>query len=230
MSDTENNPRKNLIDDLVADLKPVQRPGRVGFSMAIWLLAAVAYSLTIMLATGPLRPDALSHLIEHPWFALETLVAAATITLACFAALALTIPGRGNPRKLLAIPLVLLGGWLTFYLVGLVAPAHPVSMDGKRDHCVLQGILFSLPNLVALLALARRYYPVWPRATAAAAGLASAAIPAALMQFGCMYAPDHILTHHMAPILATVALGAIIGPWVLSPRRPVPRGPAAPLH
>ncbi len=219
-----------LIGDLVSDLRPVRGPGRVGPSALLWLAAALIYSITIMLATGPMRPDAVAHLHEHPSFGVETLLAFGTIVAFAVATLMLSIPGRGLPRRLLAVPLLLFAAWISFYVVGIWHPAHPVSMIGKREHCLWQGLLFSLPNLFMLLAFARRFYPMWPRATAAAAGFAGGAVPAALMQFGCMYVPGHILTHHIAPIFVSAAIGAIAGPLILKQRRTVPRGRDAPLH
>jgi hypothetical protein len=225
-----NDPRRNLIDDLVADLNPVERPGRIGRAVLGWLAVAIAYSITILLATGPLRPGALADLVAYPAFAIETLIAVAAIGALATATLALAIPGRGRPGHLIALPLVLLGVWVGFYLVGLLTPAHPVSMLGKREHCLWQGILFSLPNLFVLLAIARRFQPLWPRITAAVAGLAAGAIPAALMQFGCMYVPGHILTHHIGPVLLSALIGAIAGPLVLNRRRTVPRNRGVSVH
>ena len=50
------------------------------------------------------------------------------------------------------------------------------------------------------------------------------------MQFGCMYVPEHILTHHIAPILVTAALGALVAPSVLKKRADVPRRRDASIH
>jgi uncharacterized membrane protein YfcA len=50
------------------------------------------------------------------------------------------------------------------------------------------------------------------------------------MQFGCMYVPEHILTHHLLPIAVTAVLGALLGPWVLKPRRAEHPRRGAPLH
>ena len=222
--------REDLIDDLVADLKPVRRAGRIGYAAVAWLVAALVYSATLLFATGPIRPDAFANLAAYPLFGLETLVAMAAIVAFAFATLKLAIPGRGLPRRVLLAPLVLFTAWLAFYVAGLVEPAHPASMLGKREHCIWQGILFSLPNLFVLLLIARRFYPVAPRITAAAAGMAGGAIPAALMQFGCMYDPAHILSHHMAPILLSALLGAVAGPLVLRQRRTVPRSRGVPIH
>jgi len=71
-----NESRKNLIADLAADATAVRRPGRIGGAAVLWLGAALAYSVAILLATGPLRPDAVSNLGRYPFFAIETAVAA----------------------------------------------------------------------------------------------------------------------------------------------------------
>jgi len=225
-----NQSRQNLINDLVADLRPIENAGRIGRTALVWLAVAVAYSVAIMLATGPLRPDAIADLLGYPFYALETLVAGATIAAFGVATLSLAIPGRGGPGKALALPLVLLGLWLAFYLVGLWAPAHPASMLGKREHCFVQGILFSLPNLFVMLLAARRLYPTSPRLTGLAAGIAAGAIPAALMQFGCMYDPAHILIHHFGPVALIATAAVIAAPFALRTRRTVPRSRDTSVH
>jgi uncharacterized membrane protein YdbT with pleckstrin-like domain len=68
--------------------------------------------------------------------------------------------------------------------------------------------------------------PLWPRATAAAAGAAAAAIPAILMQLACMYDPLHALSYHLTPVLMVAALGALAGPVVLT-RGGISRQPSA---
>ena len=215
-----NDARKALIGELVADLTPVASPGRTGRATGLWLVGAFVWGIAILLATGPLRPGAIGHLIDYPSFAVETVVALATILAFTFATFALVIPGRGRPGRLIAIPAVLFGAWAAIYLIGLEWPAHPVSTLGQRDHCVLEGVLFGLPNVVAMLVVARRYHPVWPRLTAAAAALAGAAIPAELMQFGCMYVPKHILLEHLGPAVLTALVAAALGPLILKPRMP----------
>ncbi len=39
--------------------------------------------------------------------------------------------------------------------------------------------------------------------------MAAAAVPALMMQWACVYAPDHILIHHLLPVLAVGAAGAL---------------------
>jgi len=222
--------RESLIDDLVADLRPVRRPGRVAAMLAAWLVVAVVYSIVIIIATGPLRPGALYDLVRYPAFAGETLLAIAAIVALPLAALRSAIPGARRPLWLLLVASLPLALWVAVYVIGLWYPAHPVSELGNRDYCIWQAVLFSLPSFALILWIARRQFPLWPRATALLAGAAAAAIPAELMQFACMYVPRHILTHHLTPILVTAALGAAIGPWVLKSRSAVPRNSEVSIH
>ena len=50
------------------------------------------------------------------------------------------------------------------------------------------------------------------------------------MQFGCMYVPRHILTHHIGPILITAILGAIVAPLTVKVRTTVPRRRDVSIH
>jgi len=222
--------RQNLIDDLVGDLKPVRSPGRITTSVVLWLALAIGYSITIVFVTGPIREGSLRHLVELPLFAGETLLAIASIIVATIATLRLALPGRNGPGHELMRALLMLAAWVSVYVIGLWHPVHPVSTLGARDACIWQVLVFSLPSLAGLLYVARRQYPLWPRTTGLLAGFAAAAIPAELMQFGCMYYLPHILTHHMSPILLAGAIGAIVGPFALRKRRVVPRRREESIH
>jgi hypothetical protein len=177
-----------------------------------------------------LREGSLQHLIELPLFAGETLLATVAIVVAAIASLRLALPGRNGPMRELTYVLLLLTLWIAVYVVGFWHPVHPASTLGGRGDCFWQVPLFSLPSLAVLLYFARRQYPLWPRTTGLLAGIAAAAIPAELMQFGCMYEPGHILTHHMAPILVTAAIGWLAAPFVLRVRRVVPRRRDVSIH
>lgn len=222
--------RNDLIQDLVADLKPVARPGRIARPAAAWLTLAFVYTSIVMFVSGPMRPDAFRHLLELPLFAVETLVAVSAVASLAIGALRLAIPSPRPPLQRLALPLVLCAAWIAFYVVGLWAPVHPVSTLGQREHCVLEALSFSLPSLGLLLLYARRFMPLWPRTTGAVAGAAAAAMPAAWMQFACMYVPSHILLEHIGPTLIVATLGALLGPAVLRRNPAVPRSRNTPVH
>ncbi len=125
------------------------------------------------------------------------------------------------------VPLV---AWTAVYVVELRYPPSYYSSLGGRYECFWQVVLFSLPALALMLWSARRLFPLRPRVTGFLAGAAAAAIPGELMQFGCMYVPEHILTHHLLPIAVTAALGAAIGPWALRRGNGVRPRRALPLH
>lgn len=225
---TEN--REDLIRDLVADLRPVRHAGRTGRSTAAWLALAGAYSVLVVLATGPLRPGALQNVLAFPAFGGETVLAVLAIIALAHAALRTAIPG--DPRRLLSVAfaLGLTGAWVAVYVVGLWYPAHPVSALGARDDCIWQTLLFSVPSGALMLWLSRRLLPLSPRLTGALAGAAAAAIPGALMQFACMYEPAHILLAHMSPMAIMATVGLLVGPFAVAARRAVPRSRGVPLH
>ncbi len=225
-----NHERDRLIDDLVADLRPVRRPGRVAASVAAWLVLAFAYSLVMTLATGPLRPGAPGDLVQYPWFLGETVLAMLAVASLAAAALRSSVPGGGNAARRLGWLLLPLAAWAGIYVVGLWHPLHPVSTLGDRHVCYWQVLLFSLPTLGLMLWFARRQFPLRPRLTGMLAGAAAAAVPGALMQFGCMYEPAHILLFHLGPILITAMLGALVGPLLLKVRPVVPRRRDVSLH
>lgn len=211
--------RQELIANLAADVGPVRRPGRIGVDLAVWLAVAVVYSIVVILAAGPLRPGALRALVAYPAFAVETLLAVTAVGAVAYAAIRSSIPGA--PPRSAFVALVLLGAWAAVYVVGLRFPAHPVSTLGERPYCIWQTVAFSLPTLGLMLWAVRRRYPLEPRRSAALAGAAAASIPAAIMQFACMYVPAHILTHHLGPVVLTALIGAVLGPLVAT--RPVGR-------
>jgi hypothetical protein len=225
---TEN--RDDLIRDLVADLRPVRQSGRIGRSVAAWLAVAGAYSVLVVLATGPLRPDALENLLAYPAFGFETLLAVLAITALAHAALRSTIPGDSHRGRSVALALGLVGAWVSVYVVGFWHPAHPVSDLGARNYCIWQTVLFSVPSCALMFWLTRRLMPLSPRLTGALAGAAAAAVPGALMQFGCMYDPAHILVAHMSPLPIMAAVGLLVAPLAMATRRVVPRSRGVPMH
>ena len=225
---TEN--REDLIRDLVADLRPVRRAGRIGTALLVWLALAVGYSVFVVLATGPLREGALGNLVREPAFGVETLLALLAIVALAYAALRTAVPDAARRARQLALPVAITALWIAVYVIGLWYPAHPVSTLGARPHCIWQAVLFSIPSLALMLWLARRLLPLRPRLTGLFAGAAAAAIPGALMQFGCMYEPAHILAYHIGPVVIVAAIGFALGPIALLARRTVPRSRGIPMH
>jgi len=205
----------DAITSLVDALEPVRPVGRTGARSLAWLAFAWLGAISVTLAVGPMRPDALAQLAKHPAFLVESLLGLASGVLLAVGAFALCIPGdRPVRRALPAVSLLVL--WAGSYVYALVDPALPGSMLGKRPGCELQVFLLSIPLLCLGLWSARRLVPLYPAVSGGLLGAAAGAIPALLMQFACMYLPTHILSHHMAPVFVLAALGAWLGKRLLA--------------
>lgn len=204
-----------LIESLKADLAPARPVGSVGGIGLLWLLLCVAYVLALGAALGPFRPGFAADLGVSR-FTLEMVLGLAA--LGCFLAVALleSIPGR-EARPLRRAGWLLLAAWLAQFVIGFAAPALEPSMLGKRDHCVWEAYLYSVPPLVWLIYLQRRRYVLEPVRAVFHSALAAGLIPALMMQIACMYESGHTLAFHVLPIgiLATFAVGLT---WVLTRR------------
>lgn len=225
-----NESRKTLIADLAGDLKPVSRAGKTGRWLVGWLTVAFVYTAAVTLATGPMREGGFAALVTEPAYGLEIAVALTAVILLGWAALRTAIPAEPS-RSSLLLPLVALSSWVLLLVVGFsTEPALATSMLGKREHCFMQSILFSVPSYVLLLLAARRLLPLQPRVTGALAGAAAAALPAAMMQLACMYEPEHALVYHVSAIPVLASVGALVGPMLLARRPVVPRRRTPAVH
>lgn len=208
MTDETNDP---LIDALVDDLAPVRRPPGDAASLALWLAVSWTVVLGATLAAGPLRPGALDQLVTTPRFLLECLAGAAAGVLAMAAALRLATPGRSRPRRAAAPALGLAALWVAQIAVGWSWPSLEVSTLGKRPHCFVEILAYSVPPLLLGLWLLRRRLALERFATAALLAGASASLPALLMQLACRYEPTHGLLYHLGPLLLVAAFGSLAG-------------------
>ena len=188
-----------LIESLKADLTPVRPAGVISGVGLVWLLLSIVYVLALGAALGPFRPGFADQLANAPRFSLEMILGLAALGSFLLVALLESVPGR-NARRLRGIGWLLLAAWLAQFLIGFVAPALEPSMHGKRDHCVWEAYLYSVPPLLGLLYLQRRRYVLEPVRAVLHAALAAGLLPALMMQIACMYEPGHILAFHVLPI------------------------------
>jgi hypothetical protein len=207
-------PTDELISELSRDLAPVSPVTGITTRALLWLLASAAFSIVAIHASGALRPGALQQLLHHPRFLLEILLGVASIMLLALAAFRSAIPGVSS-RRLARVGLAVLSLWLLNYGIGLVSPALEPSMLGKRDHCLVEVLLFGTPSALLAMYLCARWYPLEPVALGLRCGLAAGLIPALYMQIACMYDPAHALIAHMLPALI-VGAGCALLAWVLA--------------
>jgi hypothetical protein len=203
------NTHDKLIARLSRDLAPVSPVPNVNALSATWLSLSAIYVVLMTHLVGPIRPGAYSQLFTEPRFLLESLLGAAAITWVGMAAFRAAIPAVLS-KTFATAGVVLLSLWLGQYVFGLIDPALEPSMLGKRGHCYLETMAYSLPPIAIAVVLIRRLYPLKFIRTAMVLGLAAGMLPALYMQLACMYEPVHILGLHILPGLAMVLVGAAI--------------------
>lgn len=190
----------------------------------------------LVIAGGSLSPDVLAHMRTSSAFAgglvLGTLAGAGAIA----AGLEIAVPGAPARRTLLALPMLLLVGWLGLLFIeigggfdvglggagaGARSERGAPSLPGTpgRFLCPLQVLLFALvPLAIAWVQITRRV-PVGSTSVSAGAavgasalaGLAAGLVAAIWMQLACVADPLHTLTHHLSPLLILTPLGALVG-------------------
>ncbi|MSR13247.1 MAG: DUF1109 domain-containing protein [Gammaproteobacteria bacterium] len=210
--------REQLIAELTASVPPVTWPGKTGHLAALWLGLLVAGVVGLILIREPLRPGAFVEQGAAPQFLGESLPGLAAIVALGVAAFRSGISTTTPMLHRAALPLTLLAAWVGCYLYGLADPALVPSMAGKRAHCWLETLAYSVPGLLFGCWALRRLWPLHGVWSGALLGLMSGAVPALVMQFACMYQLRHILLYHLFPGLALGALGALVGAVLLRPR------------
>lgn len=199
------NRREDLISSLSRDLSPVKPPLHSNWQAVLWLLGSALLVIISTWLLGPIRSNALSQLMNEPQFFIETALGLVAIALLALVAFRAAIPGASSKTiTSWAIAVTML--WLSFYVIGLAYPALEPSMLGKRDHCAIETVIYSLPPIAAALLLTRRGYALKPLPLVFSYSLAAAMLAALYMQIACMYSPQHILKLHILPGLITALL------------------------
>jgi len=209
------NDHKTLITTLVDDLKVVKKPAGFIMPFQVWLVMAVLCSAGLAWLTGPYRSSALSPLSESMHFLIESVVGVLAIGVLAFMAFRSAIPSGTSKFKQRVLPISLLFVWVAFYVYGLADPALEASMEGKRDHCYLETMLFAALPLLAALFWARGLWPTNKMQTGLLFGLASGGMAAMVMQFACMYDPMHALFFHVLPGLVMGGVGVLLAKVII---------------
>lgn len=201
--------REKFITELSKNLTPIKRVPNINLFAFSWFIVSTVYVVVVIHLFGPIRPGALSQLVSSPRFLLETLLGVAAIFWFSLLAFRDAVPGVLSHRFMIGGFIVMLL-WLAQYLIGLVSPALEPSTLGKRNLCVYETMLYSLPPIYFAWFLVRRFYPLHPMRTAMSISLASGMMPALYMQIACMYDPVHILNFHIAPGILMVFIGVAL--------------------
>jgi hypothetical protein len=205
-----------LIRTLAAD--NVHRAPRVGFVLALALLAAAPVSLLIFFAGLGVRPDVMTAM-HNPFFDLKFAVTLALAISAIMVSLHLSRP-EASLRG---------WAWLLMVPVGVLAAAIAGEMmlpqrlpmmtrlvGSNSKICMTAIPLMSLPLLAASLFGLRHGAPTRPAVAGAIAGLLSAGLAATLYASHCTDdSPLFVATWYTIATAAVTAVGALAGSKLL---------------
>lgn len=195
---------ERLIEELVADLRPVRRlrsPAlkAFGWLAVVGMLAAALASFSDLAALGGRLASALD---------MKLAMAGSTLTtvLAVLAAFQTSMPDRKPAWALLPLPAALL--WLGASGLGClrawVVPHSPPATLEQERVCLVFIIGVSVPLSVLLIAMLRRASPLKPGMTLAMGGLAAASASATLLNLFHPY--DAGATDLAVHVLAVIAV------------------------
>jgi hypothetical protein len=207
---------EQLIRTLAADNS--HRAPRVGFVLALMLLAAMPISLGIFMMELGVRPDVMTAM-RNPFFDLKFVVTLAMAISAMVVSLHLSRPE------------VSLNGWAWLMLIpaGLVAagigsemmmpqrlPMMTRLIGNNSRICMTAIPLMSLPILAGALVGLRHGAPTRPALAGAIAGLMSAGLAATLYAAHCTDdSPLFVATWYSIATALVVAVGALAGAKLL---------------
>jgi hypothetical protein len=207
----------DLIDGLVADLRPVPR-GAVARRLAVGLVSGIVVSVIAMLVfLGP-RPDTMPAMATMAWW----MKLAYTALLAAIGAGALGLVARpgGTARKAGLAAAALLLVCAAFALVEYAATpsaGHAAVIYGRSaDSCPWNIALLSLPVLAGGIWALRGLAPTHLTRAGAALGLAAGAFGALVYSFHCNESTmPFVAIWYTLGILIAGAIGAALGRWAL---------------
>lgn len=207
---------RDFIDDLVNDLAPV-RPGASWFRAAlVWIALSTIFVSVAIVVTGPVRAALEESIFSTPRLALELFIGILAIGVTGAVGLEVGVPGTPRRRALLSLPTLLMLAWLGWVLWAAAHSNGEPAMIGKRAHCFLESLVFSLPPFCLALHLLRGRIAFSYGASGLLMGSAGAAIPALWMEFACMADPGHALRFHLTAVATLAAFGALVARRVLS--------------
>ncbi len=204
---------KELVDHLVADLRPVDTPrpfvvGRLAI-LALMIAASLAW-----LFLGNRFIDSDPTLTSFSWIKLLPF-ALGVIGFGCLAR-DLSIPGRRPGRAMWVLIVAAVLGVIGFVVAGWFDDGRASLWLPVGTKCVRWIVLLSIPGLILLFGFARRRAVTRPATAGACLGAASGVIGAVVYGMSCSI--DHLLfvgVWYVAGIFIVTVLGGVIGARLL---------------
>lgn len=207
----------DIIDSLVADLKPVPRHA-LQRRFALGILPALAVSLVLMLTVAGLRPD-LSQALSLPVFWIKSAYNALLAVTAFLAVYRIARPDGSEGRFFNAVATIFATMAVIAVIQLLLSPTetYPVLILGSSAlHCPFLIFAFALPVFVANVWILRSAAPTDLRLTGFIAGIAAGAAGAWVYSWFCTEnGMPFVLIWYSLGILLTGLFGGLLGPRLL---------------
>lgn len=207
----------DLIKSLAANATPVRRLRPPLTRSALWMVVAIVVLVLLGVSQG-IRTD-LPQRLQDPIFIVGVAATLLTGILATISAFMVSLPDRSRFWLILPVPAFIV--WLS--AIGYQCLTNWVSFgpegitSGETARCFATLALTSLPLSLVLGLMLRHAAPLRPMATALTGSLAVAAMTAtALSLFHELDATVMILAWNVGTAALFVALGALVGPRMLS--------------
>jgi hypothetical protein len=201
-----------LIERLVADVRPVRRLLDPTERAALWMAVALV-SIAGGVAYFGVRRD-----IATIWFDVEFvgrgLLLVATMWLAVVSAFRMAVPGAERRAFARWWPIAALGVVLAVLAAEVIAAAIMGNAGSplRAVHCIQKVALVGVVPAVVAVVLVRRAWAAEPKWTLVLGMLGSGAAGALTAELSCpIHAPLHILLWHMLPVVGVAALGVVLG-------------------
>jgi hypothetical protein len=200
---------RDLIESLVAGVRPVRRLPPPGWRAALWLLFAGSVVALLAVSHG-LRSD-LDHRLQQPLFVAAISASLLTGVLAAVAAFIVSLPDRSRLWAVLPMPALAL--WISTLGYQCLTDWVSVQPDGihigETADCFATLVLTSVPLWFALLVMLRYVALLRSAAAAITASLAVAAIAStALSLFHDLDASAMILMWNLGGAVLLAGLGS----------------------
>lgn len=204
---------EDLIDTLAKDALPVRPLASPMRRAAVWLAAAVAVVIAMLMFQGP-RHDLAAKMSQMP-FLFEWLGALLTGWAAAVAAFHLSLPDRS--RRWLLLPAIPAVFWIASLGYGCLVDwvrLGPGGLElGTSFGCLRTIVFVSLPLTVVMLIMLRHAAKLRPIETLATGSLAAAAFSSAGLSL-----LHHLDTAIMVLIWHIGSIGLVVAVWTLGAR------------
>lgn len=213
---------EELIQQLVADARPVQRLSPFKRRMAGWSVIAVTSFAVVLLVTGARRE--LGDAMVRADFMFETALLLLTAVSAAAGALMISVPGGERTSAFRWVPVILCVAtilWAAGELVMAAATGAPTGSLTFAWQCMMKTSMFAVVPGIALFVMLRRAAPLRAGWAGLLAVLATAAVGVLGANVACPNdRPVHMLLWHVLPLVLFAGAGAALGTWLL--RWPAP--------